>query len=208
MEFDYISFNGRDGRARYVTSVYRRHITGRVLDVGCDTRRIKALVPDVDYTGIDFGGEPDIQINLEQIERLPFDDQQFDCVICTDVLEHLNNLHRVFGELVRVTRGRLIISLPNCWNSLRVPLFRGYGVPRYYGLPAKAPEDRHKWFFNATDVQQFMLEQEKCFPVKVREIRCNVKRSVTRRLRRMTSFSRTRYLNRYAHSVWTVLERV
>jgi ABC-type multidrug transport system fused ATPase/permease subunit len=50
--------------------------------------------------------------------------------------------------------------------------------------------------------------QEQRHPVKVREMRCNVKRSATRRLRRIVSLSRTRYLNRYAHSVWTVLERV
>ena len=27
-----------------------------------------------------------------------------DCVVCTDVLEHVNNLHEVFEELIRITK--------------------------------------------------------------------------------------------------------
>ena len=63
------------------------------LDVGCDEALLKTLLaPDIKYTGIDVAGKPDIVLNLEKIERLPFDDSTFDCVICSDVLEHLDKL--------------------------------------------------------------------------------------------------------------------
>ena len=37
------------------------------------------------------------------------------------------SLHRVFAELVRVSRHRILISLPNCWTAARKPLVRGRG---------------------------------------------------------------------------------
>jgi len=30
---------------------------------------------------------------------LPTVEKKFDCVLCSDVLEHLDNLHHIFGEL-------------------------------------------------------------------------------------------------------------
>lgn len=205
MQIDYASFNGRDGRANYLVQRFRPLIRGRVLDVGCDTRRLHVLVPDIDYTGVDIGGDPDITLDLESCERLPFDDQSFDCVVCTDVLEHLANLHVMFDELVRVSRGTVILSLPNCWYSLRVPLFRGRGSVRYYGLPVEPPEDRHKWFFNVDDVNRFMAQQAERHGLTVEDQRANVNDKFSMRLRRCWTPGSRRYLNRYAHSIWTVL---
>ena len=48
-----------------------------------------------------------------------------DCVVCTDVLEHVNNLHEVFEELIRITKRYVIISVPNGFN---------YEVVLEYGL--------------------------------------------------------------------------
>ena len=70
------------------------------------TAALRDLLPRVRYTGIDLGGTPDITIDLERADRLPFDAAAFRCVVCSDVLEHLDNLHAVFGELLRVA-GRL-----------------------------------------------------------------------------------------------------
>ncbi len=48
-------------------------------------------------------------------ERLPFADGQFDCVICTETLEHVPDDRVVARELVRVLRpsGLLVISVPD-----------------------------------------------------------------------------------------------
>lgn len=46
--------------------------------------------------------------------RLPFKDQVFDCVICSEVLEHIANDKAVLVELARVSKvlGKLIVSVP------------------------------------------------------------------------------------------------
>lgn len=49
------------------------------------------------------------------IQDLPFKDNQFDFVICTETLEHAPNTRRCLSELMRVLKpsGKLIITFPN-----------------------------------------------------------------------------------------------
>ena len=140
---------------------------------------------------------------------LPFDDESFDCVACLDVLEHLDNLHRVFAELVRTTRKYIVISLPNNWANARRPVERGAARIGHYGLPADAPEDRHKWFFSLSEAMDFIEGQKEKHPITV-VAACATEKPrplLVRSLRRLRYGRRERYLNRYAHTLWVVLEK-
>jgi 2-polyprenyl-3-methyl-5-hydroxy-6-metoxy-1,4-benzoquinol methylase len=202
-------FTHRLDRSQFIASHLRKYLSGSVLDVGCDEGHLRGLVPGIEYTGIDVGGKPDLRVDLEATERLPFGDRAFDTVLCSDVLEHLDNLHRVFAELVRVTGRWLVISLPNNWTNARRPIERGAGSFAFYGLPAEKPKDRHKWFFGLTEARDFCYAQESRFPVRVVECFANEKRrpALVVGLRRLRYPDRLRYLNRYAHTLWAVFER-
>ncbi|MCP3903051.1 MAG: class I SAM-dependent methyltransferase [Planctomycetes bacterium] len=209
MQVDYINFNESGDRQRYLLKTFGDLLTGRLLDVGCSTRMLEDELDGVDYTGIDVAGNPDIVVDLEAVERLPFEDRSFDCVVCNDVLEHIDTLHRIFDEVVRVSDRHVVISLPNCWRTLRRRMSRGRGKPQYYGLPAERPSDRHKWFFNVDDVLSFMEEKARTGPVSIVDTRVNVKPRPwpVRLAQRLRTPALNRYLNRHAHSVWTVLRR-
>ncbi len=209
MQVDLTTFDTRAARTRYVAEHFRGYLTGHVLDVGCDQSPLRELVPDIEYTGTDIGGNADVLLDFEKVERLPFDDNQFDSVICCDVLEHLDNLHFIFGELVRVTKSNLIISLPNCWAAARQPVGRGRGYFGHYGLPFDRPADRHKWFFSLTDAVDFLEEHAMRNGLLVSEIRVAEKKrpAIKQFLRRLRYSSQFRYLNRYAHTVFVVLEK-
>lgn len=140
-----------------------------VLDIGCHLSALKNFLPNrAAYTGIDISGSPDIILDLDTVERLPFDDISFDAVICADVLEHLENIHRIFDELCRVTRRYLIITLPNPAYGLWRYLFKlNYASSpnqrsefgkflRYYGLPLEKPDDRHRWFYGYDEAIEFI----------------------------------------------------
>lgn len=52
---------------------------------------------------------------VEDIYRLPFSDQQFDSVLCSHTLEHVEDPDRFFSELRRVGR-RVVLVLPPLWD--------------------------------------------------------------------------------------------
>ncbi|MFN0242950.1 MAG: class I SAM-dependent methyltransferase [Planctomycetota bacterium] len=206
---DLVSFPERADRVRYMASTFPNVIRGRVLDVGCDVRVLKQLRPDLDYVGIDIGGDPDLKIDLETIERLPFVDRDFDAVLCSEVLEHLDNLHHVFGELVRVSRKHVLISLPNCWTAARRPVARGSGAIGHYGLPTERPPDRHKWFFSLQEASEFASGMADAHGLSIVTMRASEKPrpGLVRALRRLSHPDRDRYLNLFAHTLWVLFER-
>lgn len=204
MHIEYVSFEQRKDRARYVAQRYSHHLHGKILDVGCDTGILKTFLGPIDYTGIDINGNPDIVLDLEKVDCLPFQDQIFDCVVCTDVLEHIDNFHRIFEELIRVTRGKIILSLPNCWVNARQPIHRGGGHFSHYGLPLERPVDRHKWFFNISEILYFLEKKQHIQKYEILEQHITEKpRNIfVKGLRRLLYPMQETYLNRYAHTVW------
>ena len=172
---DHVSFQGRQARIEYLAQAFKPFLDGKLLDVGCDKAHLKAILPDIDYVGVDISKDADIQLNLEESKGLPFADDSFDCVICSDVLEHLDNLHQIFGDMVRVSRKYLIISLPNNWANARRPIGRGKGSFGHYGLPVDPPQDRHKWFFSLTEAEEFIEGQLKKYPISLLELRVSEK---------------------------------
>lgn len=149
-----LSYKDRKSKAFYVWDKYKNILYGKILDVGADQCYLKKYCRKEDqYIGIGLGKKVDKIVNLEK-EKIPFNKNSFDCVLCLDVLEHLDNIHEVFNELCRVTDKYLIISLPNPFSSFREYLqngdYKAFQHLKFYGLPVEKPEDRHKWFF-ATD---------------------------------------------------------
>lgn len=205
MNTEYCSFDTRESRSRFILRRFPSILQGSVLDVGCYEAPLRELLPGVKYVGVDFAGRPDVELNLEQIERLPFEDGSFDTVLCIEVLEHLNNLHAVFAELFRVARKHVLVSLPNCWSGARQPIQRGRGDFAHYGLPLDAPKDRHKWFINATQVREFFEGQARDGRVKadlVDVFAVEKTRSAGVRALRKVLFQGEAYQNRYCHTIF------
>jgi 2-polyprenyl-3-methyl-5-hydroxy-6-metoxy-1,4-benzoquinol methylase len=203
------SFHERRLRSEYIAERFGPLLKGKVLDVGCDRALLKQIMPDLDYFGIDIGGAPDRVVDLEKEDCLPFPDNSFDCIVCSDVLEHINNIHHIFGDLIRVTRGYVVLSLPNNWTNARRPLARGGGNIGHYGLPVNPPADRHKWFFSLTEAETFIKGQQAKVPFEIVEMFAMEKPRFgpLKLLRRLLSGSQAAYLNRYAHTLWAVLKK-
>jgi 2-polyprenyl-3-methyl-5-hydroxy-6-metoxy-1,4-benzoquinol methylase len=209
MKVEIGSFPERRLRSEYIAARFRPLLKGKVLDVGCDRALLKQLVPDLDYYGIDVGGTPDRVVDLEKEHGLPFAADSYDCIVCSDVLEHLNNIHHIFAELIRVTRGYVVLSLPNNWANARRPIARGKGAIGHYGLPVEPPVDRHKWFFSLTEAETFIHGQQAKVPFEIVEMYAMEKPRFAplKFFRRLTAGSPSQYLNRYAHTLWAVIRK-
>lgn len=154
----------REDKPEYVWRKYREILRGRILDVGADECGLKKFLPEgTKYIGIGFGGSIDVEIDCEK-EKLPYEGNSFDGILCLDVLEHLDNIHEVFDELCRITKNYLIICLPNPWASFMGMLERLYykhteRPMKFYNLPSVHQDDRHRWFYGVHEAERFLKER-------------------------------------------------
>lgn len=56
-----------------------------------------------------------VKLYLGSVYQLPFKNSEFDCVICSEVLEHLGDENKALLEIRRVLKksGKLLVSVPN-----------------------------------------------------------------------------------------------
>ncbi len=81
---------------------------------GAMTRRLAEVLDEV--TALDLRKPP---FHLDRVkpvqgdvQRLQFPDDCFDCVVCTEVLEHVPDLAAAAREITRVTRSHVLIGVP------------------------------------------------------------------------------------------------
>jgi len=194
-----------------------------VLDVGCDRKYLKRYLSDkINYIGIDITGVPDIYFDLDKDGKLPFEDNSFDLVVCADVLEHLENIHFVFDELVRVSSKYILISLPNPASGI-IAYFLGRKYSRsfekqkefgkymkFYGLPLEKPKDRHKWFFNTEEAVEFIKYRANKNNCKIKKIIYTIdyQKGIKKVLKVILCGSnRKKMLNLFNGTTWFLIEK-
>jgi hypothetical protein len=144
------------GKFRGVVRSFPELWGGSVLDIGCRSRNLERALPAAHgrYCGLDIVPPADVVGNLEA--GLPFEGESFDTVVALDVLEHTNGIHGAFGELCRVSRRHVLLTLPNAYDvTWRIRFLLGARLSGKYGLPVDPPPDRHRWFFGLRDARRF-----------------------------------------------------
>lgn len=87
----------------------------RILDVGCGFKPWQPLVPEgTQYFGVDYSPVWSSADALASGDALPFPDNSFDAIICSEVLEHTRYPEAVIRELRRVCRpgGLMYVTSP------------------------------------------------------------------------------------------------
>jgi SAM-dependent methyltransferase len=119
-------------RHRIITAMARS--AGRTLDIGCGS---SVILQSLNYAvGIDvlanklrYMRQYDVPLVRGSIAALPARDASFDCVVCSQVIQHLPADPAIFDELTRVLRpgGLLVLGTPDYdtigWRAIE-PLYR------------------------------------------------------------------------------------
>lgn len=126
---------------------------GKALDMGCgdgfwsdELKKKKWNVVSVD--GFDGRYPGMIKVNAE--ERLPFNDNEFDLVWMSEVLEHIQNAAGVVAEMRRILKpgGKIVLTTPN--SSFWI-----YDILNWFGLsPKQVQNPDHKQFFDMKQMRE------------------------------------------------------
>jgi ubiquinone/menaquinone biosynthesis C-methylase UbiE len=129
----------------------------KILDVGCGDNKTKGAI------GIDINPntQADIIHDLNKIPW-PFNDNEFDEIICNDVLEHLDDIFSVMEEIHRICK-------PNGIVKIRVPHFSS---STNYG------DLTHRHLFSTKSFDGFSSESNMYYhytKVKFKKIDCKIR---------------------------------
>jgi SAM-dependent methyltransferase len=102
---------------------------GTMMDFGCGSKPYKSIFKVDKYIGVDYANEghshdnEDIDVYYDG-KTIPFPDNYFDSILCSEVFEHLFELETLLKELNRVLKsgGKMLVTCPFVWNEHEVPI--------------------------------------------------------------------------------------
>jgi SAM-dependent methyltransferase len=104
-----------------------RHISGRVLDVGCGSKPYESLLNCSEYVGMEIDTPENREKKIADLlytgGAFPIEDSSFDWVVSTEVFEHVFNPDVFLSEIARVLKpsGGLLLTVPFIWDEHEQP---------------------------------------------------------------------------------------
>lgn len=148
-------------RREYVAKKLGKLNGDKILDIGCRDMSLKYhLNGNYKYVGLDYDPRKNqtidfINHNLEK--GLPENIEGFDIIIALDVLEHLENIHGVFKEILQSAKKKIIIALPNMGHyKFRLNFLTKGELSGKYIFTVDKTLDRHRWVPNYKTIEKFV----------------------------------------------------
>ena len=125
------------GFERTLDDLFTKAAPGSLLDVGCGegvlTEQWAGRIAPGRVVGIDLEDpklrdewaarqRPNLTFAAMEVERLQFEDDEFELVAATEVLEHVADPERALAEMARVAGRHLLVSVPHepLWRVLNM----------------------------------------------------------------------------------------
>jgi ubiquinone/menaquinone biosynthesis C-methylase UbiE len=129
--------------AHAIRSAAEKFLRGVTLDIGCGTKAKEQLVGDLveKYVGLDHPDSLHDQSKVDIVASaydIPGPEQQFDSILCTAVLEHLEEPEAALREAWRVLKpgGYAIYTIPFFWHLHEEPRdfyrYSRYGIEHLF----------------------------------------------------------------------------
>lgn len=165
-DYDYRAYDSIVPLQRYWQRTRHKIITrfargaGKALDIGCGSSRILLSLDDVVGLDIQVGKVRYMRRHQTQglvgsAFALPFPDESFDCVINSQVIEHLPYDPVLFEEMARLVKpgGRLIVGTPD-YGGLAWPIFEFF----YARLAPGGYADEHITHYTRCSLREILAQ--------------------------------------------------
>ena len=163
-----------------------------VLEIGCGAGNILEQIKSHQLHGIDLStfllkkshhrlAPRQAKLAQANAERLPFVNQRFSKLVCSEVLEHVSNPRQVIAEIARVAEpnGVIVISVPNeVWIDRVKGIIRRLGLGRWllqgnngsYNSPNQMTDEWHLHSFDLALLEEIsknilVIQQTKAVPL-------------------------------------------
>ena len=106
---------------------YSKLLSGKLLDVGCGSKPYRSLFLVDEYVGLDIDNKSvrsrGVADEFYDGHVFPFKDQEFDAILCNQVLEHVFNPDEFLSEIYRVMKpeAKMVLSVPFVWDEHEHP---------------------------------------------------------------------------------------
>lgn len=127
-------FFARKGLLKYILQ-NKNYIKGKCMDFGCGEKPYEQLFSTTEYIGVEIECDNKKSgIVYYDGKRLPFKDNYFDAIICSQVLEHIPNIEEIMSEFHRVLKigGYVLVTVPFTYPEHLKPFdfrrFSSYGI--------------------------------------------------------------------------------
>lgn len=145
---------------------------GTVLDIGCGGGRHSIYLKEkgLDVVGIDIScqrlkkAKPAIEVIQADAHHLPLEANSVDCVLCSEVLEHLADPNKCIEEVKRVLKNGGIACFTTPCLNIPIPAI----VPIYRKMIGVNPESakEHLRVFSDKDLIDMLIKSFKVADVK------------------------------------------
>ncbi|MBO9683395.1 MAG: class I SAM-dependent methyltransferase, partial [Flavisolibacter sp.] len=111
---------------RDIRNAINSYAKGALLDLGCGNKPYKSLYQPktISQTGCDVIQSDKNRVDVIcPVTDLKFPDEQFDTILCTQVLEHVFEHDKMMSEIYRVLKpgGHIILTVPFVWELHEEP---------------------------------------------------------------------------------------
>lgn len=111
----FVNRNLRTVLYKYISEYIKNGMS--VADIGCGEQPLRAFIEQqgAAYTGIDITQNAHGTVAvIASISAIPLSSSVFDCIVCTEVLEHVNDAKLAFAEISRLLKpgGICILTTP------------------------------------------------------------------------------------------------
>ncbi|HOJ63171.1 MAG TPA: class I SAM-dependent methyltransferase [Spirochaetota bacterium] len=115
-----------------------KHINGKILDIGCGIKPYQHLFNYEEYIGLEWDTEENRRLKKADFfydgKDFPFENETFDSIISTQVLEHIFEPEIFLKEMNRILKpnGNILLSLPLTGQEHEQPF--DYGRYTSFGI--------------------------------------------------------------------------